>query len=131
MGEDTKSLAYFHKHDSNTNTDHTRYWLASFGPAHVVALVSAILLTPIKDGGWRLDLGRWLDLGDWCGSGRVRQSKDFADKLSVDQRARTEEEHFCFHKNLQCSSDLQRTAGEGEFGPARPLRCSSQIGKSV
>ncbi|MED6143729.1 hypothetical protein PIB30_008676 [Stylosanthes scabra] len=33
-----------------------------------------------------------------------------------------------FHKNLQCSSDLQETAGGG---PARPLRRSSQIGRTL
>ncbi|MED6147489.1 hypothetical protein PIB30_044460 [Stylosanthes scabra] len=37
-------------------------------------------------------------------------------------------EYFSFHENLQCSSDLQGTAGGG---PARPLRRSSQIGRTL
>ncbi|MED6215832.1 hypothetical protein PIB30_001973 [Stylosanthes scabra] len=64
----------------------------------------------------------------WCGSGRVRPSEDFTDELFKIQCARTKEEHFNFHKNLQCKSDLQGTA---RGGPARPLRRSSQIGRSV
>ncbi|MED6144763.1 hypothetical protein PIB30_018611 [Stylosanthes scabra] len=59
---------------------------------------------------------------------RVRPSEDFADELFEDQYARMKEEHFSFHKNLQCSSDLQGTAGGG---PAKPLRRSSQIGRNV
>ncbi|MED6155697.1 hypothetical protein PIB30_007204 [Stylosanthes scabra] len=47
----------------------------------------------------------------WCGSGRVRPSEDFLGELFKVQCARTEEEHFNFHKNLQCSSDLQGTTG--------------------
>ncbi|MED6169605.1 hypothetical protein PIB30_022823 [Stylosanthes scabra] len=54
-------------------------------------------------------------------NGRVRPSEDFADELFEVQCARTKDEHFSFHKNLQCSSDLQGTAGGG---PARPLRRS-------
>ncbi|MED6198000.1 hypothetical protein PIB30_061997 [Stylosanthes scabra] len=63
-----------------------------------------------------------------CLLGRVRPCEDFADELFENQCARTKDEHFSFHKNLQCSSDLQGTAGGG---PARPLRRSSQIGRSV
>ncbi|MED6133085.1 hypothetical protein PIB30_025049 [Stylosanthes scabra] len=50
--------------------------------------------------------------------GRVRLSEDFADELFEVQYARTRGEHFSFHKNLQCNSDLQGTAWGG---PARPL----------
>ncbi|MED6118127.1 hypothetical protein PIB30_000109 [Stylosanthes scabra] len=64
----------------------------------------------------------------YCGSGRVRPSEDFADELFVVQCAQTREEHFNFHKNLQCSSDLQGTVGGG---PARPLRRSCQMGRNV
>ncbi|MED6133705.1 hypothetical protein PIB30_030563 [Stylosanthes scabra] len=60
--------------------------------------------------------------------GRVWPSEDFADELFQDQCARTKDEHFSFHKNLQCSSNLQGTAGGG---PARPLRYSSQIGRTL
>ncbi|MED6110794.1 hypothetical protein PIB30_046125 [Stylosanthes scabra] len=82
--------------------------------------------------GKRLSAARVLPHGGrqlfWCGSGRVRPSEDFADELFQDQYARTKDEHFSFHKNLQCSSDLQGTAGGG---PARPLRRSSQIGRTL
>ncbi|MED6168466.1 hypothetical protein PIB30_011895 [Stylosanthes scabra] len=54
---------------------------------------------------------------------RVRPFEDYTDELFRIQRCSDLGEHFSFHKNLQCSSDLQGTAGGG---PARPLRRSSQ-----
>ncbi|MED6110793.1 hypothetical protein PIB30_046124, partial [Stylosanthes scabra] len=59
---------------------------------------------------------------------KVRPSENFADELFQDQCARTKDKHFSFHKNLQCSSDLQGTEGGGS---ARPLRRSSQIGRTL
>ncbi|MED6182573.1 hypothetical protein PIB30_029706 [Stylosanthes scabra] len=64
----------------------------------------------------------------WCGSGKSLAVRGLVDELFKGQCARTMEEHFSFHKNLQCSSDLQGTAGGG---PARPLRRSSQIRRTL
>ncbi|MED6120090.1 hypothetical protein PIB30_017717 [Stylosanthes scabra] len=64
----------------------------------------------------------------WCGSGKSSAVRGLMDELFKGQCARTMEEHFSFHKNLQCSSDFQGTAGGG---PARPPQRSSQIGRTL